>query len=56
LTSYEADAYFISNNEDYLVVDAVDADDAEFKMMEIIKERYPDARSIVLENMKEISH
>lgn len=54
MTSYEADVYFITDSQDYFVVDADDADDAEFKITDLVKERYPYARAIQIENMKEI--
>lgn len=54
MVSFEGDVLFTNNEEEYLVVDADDIDDAELKMTEIIKEKYPDARSIIVENIKEI--
>lgn len=54
MVSYEGDVFFVNNEEEYLVVDADDIDDAELKMTETIKERYPDARSIIVENLKEV--
>lgn len=56
MTSFEGDVSFITNNEDYFVVDASDIDDAEFKMTELVKERYPEAHAIIVENIKEITH
>lgn len=55
MVSFEGDVFFVNNEEEYLVVDADDIDDAEMKMTETIKERYPDARSIIVENLKEVT-
>lgn len=55
MVSYEGDVTFVSTVEDYYVVDADDIEDAEDKLMEAVKFNYPDARSIIVENIAEIS-
>jgi hypothetical protein len=54
MVSYEGVVSFVNTVEDYYVVDADDIDDAEDKMCGLVRLSYPNARSIMVENIKEV--
>lgn len=56
MTLYEADISFMYPEGMYRTVDALDAEDAEFKIIEDLKEEYPDATMIVVDNIRKVTN
>jgi len=54
MVSYEGDVSFVNTVEDSYIVDADNSEEAEDKICDLVREDYPDARSIIVENIKEV--
>lgn len=54
MVAYEIDISYDLPRDEFIVINAEDAEDAEFKAIEDIKTLEPDARNIIIENIKEV--
>ncbi len=56
MVAYEVDISYDLPQDEFILINADDLEDAEFKAIDDIKNLVPDARNIIIENIKEVKN